>query len=124
VERDGKSLLEWIRIHFLRGLPGLAGPELGFSRTPTASVLRNDACLRLPARNTVLPNVPQDELAELITGASGKLYKSLSYSDQLLVINQITKEISEAFYYLVGATIVEFITSLFLTVSSFYTDLF
>jgi hypothetical protein len=52
VERDGKSLLEWIRIHSLRGLPDLAGPELGFSRTPTASVLRNDACLRLPARNT------------------------------------------------------------------------
>jgi hypothetical protein len=52
VKRDGKSLLEWIRIHFLKGWPGLAGPELGFSRTPTASVLRNDACLRLPARNT------------------------------------------------------------------------
>jgi hypothetical protein len=51
VERDGKSLLEWIRIHSLRGWPGLAGPELGFSRTPTASVLRNEACLRLPARN-------------------------------------------------------------------------
>jgi hypothetical protein len=51
VKRDGKSLLEWIRIHSLRGLPGLAGPELGFLRTPTASVLRNDACLRLPARN-------------------------------------------------------------------------
>jgi hypothetical protein len=32
-------------------LPDLAGPELRFSRTPTASVLRNDACLRLPARN-------------------------------------------------------------------------
>jgi hypothetical protein len=46
-----ENLLEWIRIHFLRGLPGLAGPELRFSRTPTASVLRNDACLRLPARN-------------------------------------------------------------------------
>jgi hypothetical protein len=51
VECDGKSLLEWIRIHSLRDLPGLAGPELGFSRTSTASVLRNDACLRLPARN-------------------------------------------------------------------------
>jgi hypothetical protein len=51
VERDGKSLLKWIRIHFLRSLPDLAGPELRFSRTPTASVLRNDACLRLPARN-------------------------------------------------------------------------
>jgi hypothetical protein len=51
VERDGKSLLEWIRIHSLRGRPGLAGPELGFSRTPAASVLRNDACFRLPARN-------------------------------------------------------------------------
>jgi hypothetical protein len=34
-------------------LPGLAGPELGFLRTSTASVLRNDACLRLPARNNV-----------------------------------------------------------------------
>jgi hypothetical protein len=56
VERDGKSLLEWIRIHSLRGLPGLAGPELGFSRTSTASVLRNDACLRLPARNTTILN--------------------------------------------------------------------
>jgi hypothetical protein len=54
VERDGKSLLEWIRIHSLRGLPGLAGPELGFLRTSTASVLRNDACLRLPARNKIL----------------------------------------------------------------------
>jgi hypothetical protein len=32
---------------------GLAGSELGFSRTSTASVLRNDACLRLPARNTL-----------------------------------------------------------------------
>jgi hypothetical protein len=53
VERDGKSLLEWIRIHPLRGWPGLAGPELGFSRTPTASVLRNDACLRLPPRNII-----------------------------------------------------------------------
>jgi hypothetical protein len=51
VERDGKSLLEWIRIHSLRGWPGLAGPELGFSRTPTASVLRNDACLQLLARS-------------------------------------------------------------------------
>jgi hypothetical protein len=51
VERDGKSLLEWIRIHSLRGLPGLAGPELRFSQTPTASVLHNDACLWLPARN-------------------------------------------------------------------------
>jgi hypothetical protein len=37
VERDGKSLLKWIRIHFLKGLPGLAGPELKFSRTPTVS---------------------------------------------------------------------------------------
>jgi hypothetical protein len=46
-----KDLLEWIRIHSLKGLPGLAGPELGFSRTPTALVLRNDACLWLPARN-------------------------------------------------------------------------
>jgi hypothetical protein len=54
VERDGKSLLKWIRIHSLRGLPGLAGPELGFLRTSTASVLRNDACLRLPARNRKL----------------------------------------------------------------------
>jgi hypothetical protein len=54
VERDGKSLLEWIRIHSLKGLPDLAGPELRFSRTPTASVLRNDACLRLPARNTYI----------------------------------------------------------------------
>jgi hypothetical protein len=51
VKRDGKNLLEWIRIHSLRGLPDLAGPELRFSRTLTASVLRNDACLRLPARN-------------------------------------------------------------------------
>jgi hypothetical protein len=55
VERDGKSLLEWIRIHSLKGLLGLAGPELRFSRTPTASVLRNDACLRLPARNRPFP---------------------------------------------------------------------
>jgi hypothetical protein len=57
VECDGKSLLEWIRIHSLRGWPGLAGPELGFSRTPTASVLHNDACLRLPARNN-RPEIP------------------------------------------------------------------
>jgi hypothetical protein len=56
VERDGKSLLEWIRTHSLRGWPGLAGPELGFSRTSTASVLRNDACFRLPARNTIIVN--------------------------------------------------------------------
>jgi hypothetical protein len=55
VKRDGKSLLEWIWIHFLRSLPDLAGPELGFSRTSTASVLRNDACLRLPARNNYPP---------------------------------------------------------------------
>jgi hypothetical protein len=61
VKRDGKSLLEWIRIHSLRSWPGLVGPELGFSRTPTASVLRNDACLRLPARNKseAIPNSPR-----------------------------------------------------------------
>jgi hypothetical protein len=44
----------------LRGWPGLAGPELGLSRTPAASVLRNDACLRLPARNSgVVINIAQ-----------------------------------------------------------------
>jgi hypothetical protein len=61
VERDGKSLLEWIRIHFLKGLPGLAGPELRFSRAPTASVLRNDACLRLPARNNYVTTCCQND---------------------------------------------------------------
>jgi hypothetical protein len=64
VERDGKSLLEWIRIHSLRGLPGLAGPELGFLRTSTASVLRNDACLRLPARDTRTPNNPTKAISQ------------------------------------------------------------
>jgi hypothetical protein len=44
VERDGKSLLEWIRIHFLRGWPGLAGPELGFSQTQ-----RHRSCATMPA---------------------------------------------------------------------------
>jgi hypothetical protein len=41
VERDGKSLLEWIRIHSLRGWPGLAGPELGFQR--------HRSCATMPA---------------------------------------------------------------------------
>lgn len=64
-----------------------------------------------------LPNIPKDELGELVTGASGKLYKSLSEAEKLLVIDQITAAIREAFYYLVGATTVGFLTSLFLSVS-------
>jgi hypothetical protein len=77
VKRDGKSLLEWIRIHSLKGLPGLAGPELRFSRTPTASVLCNDACLRLPARNTYVTNNPSDWLMYLryINGYAAALKK-------------------------------------------------
>lgn len=66
---------------------------------------------------SVLPDIPQDKLSELITGASGKFYKSLSEADQLLVVDQITAAISEAFYYLVGATAVGFIASFFLSVS-------
>jgi hypothetical protein len=65
----------------------------------------------------VLPDIPRDELPQLITGASGRFYKSLSAVDQALVVDQITKAISEAFYYLVAATAIGFVTSLFLSVS-------
>jgi hypothetical protein len=80
VERDGKSLLEWIRIHSLKCWPGLAGPELGFSRMLTASVLRNDACLRLPARNMsidFIANLPakREENSRFVMIITNKLLK-------------------------------------------------
>jgi hypothetical protein len=83
VERDGKNLLEWIQIHSLKGLPGLAGPELGFLRTSTASVLRNDACLRLPARNTGL--CTKDHLFSAICGTTSCYQRSFPTARKMLL---------------------------------------
>jgi hypothetical protein len=66
---------------------------------------------------SALPHIPEAGIAELITGASGHFYKSLSESDRAVVITQIMGAISEAFYYLVAITAIGFITSLFLSVS-------
>ncbi|KAK9420159.1 putative Major facilitator superfamily domain-containing protein [Seiridium unicorne] len=83
-----------------------------FALAVPGSIFQNKAMQYIAS---VLPDVPQDKLGELITGTSGKFYKSLSDADQLLVVDQITKAISEGFYYLVGTTAIGFITSLFLS---------
>ncbi len=79
----------------------------------SGSVFTNRAIEKITA---ALPELPADKIAELITGASGHFYKSLSDSDRVVVVVQITSAISEAFYYLVGITALGFITSLFLSV--------
>ncbi|KAH6645365.1 major facilitator superfamily domain-containing protein [Truncatella angustata] len=83
-----------------------------FALAIPGSIFQNKALQYIAA---ALPDVPKENLGELITGASGKFYKSLSPADQLLVVDQITAAISEAFYYLVGATAIGFITSFFLS---------
>lgn len=85
-----------------------------FALAIPGSIFQNKAMQNIAA---VLPDIPKENLGELITGASGKFYQSLSESDQLLVVDQVTAAISEAFYYLVGATAIGFITSFFLSVS-------
>ena len=79
----------------------------------SGSVFTNRAVEKIA---TALPSIPADEVAALITGASGHLYKSLSEGDRALVVVQITDAISEAFYYLVCITALGFISSLFLSV--------
>jgi hypothetical protein len=64
-----------------------------------------------------LPNIPANQISELITGASGHVYRSLSAGDRDVVVVQIMSAISEAFYYLVAITAIGFITSLSLSVS-------
>ncbi|KAK6066872.1 major facilitator superfamily transporter [Seiridium cupressi] len=83
-----------------------------FALAIPGSIFQNKAMQYIAS---VLPDIPQGKLGELITGASGKSYKSLSEADQLLVVDQITTAIREAFYYLVGTTAIGFITSLFLS---------
>ncbi|KAM0809853.1 putative Major facilitator superfamily domain-containing protein [Seiridium cardinale] len=83
-----------------------------FALAIPGSIFQNKAMQYIAS---VLPDIPQDKLGELITGASGKFYRSLSEADQLLVVDQITRAIREAFYYLVGTTAIGFITSLFLS---------
>ena len=84
------------------------------SLSVSGSIFQNKAVQNIAS---VLPDIPQNELPQLITGASGQLYKSLSEDDQLLVVDQITRAIRDSFYYLIGTTALGFITSLFLTVS-------
>ncbi|KAI0179648.1 major facilitator superfamily domain-containing protein [Hypoxylon sp. FL1284] len=76
------------------------------------SIFQNKAVQNIAS---ALPNIPQDELTQLITGASGASYQSLSDSDRALVVDQITRAIRESFYYLVGTTAIGFIASLFLS---------
>ncbi|OIW32212.1 MFS general substrate transporter, partial [Coniochaeta ligniaria NRRL 30616] len=91
------------------------GQVLGIilSLAVSGSVFTNRAIEKI---TTALPELPADKITELITGASGHFYKSLSDSDRAVVVVQITSAISEAFYYLVGITAIGFITSLCLSV--------
>ncbi|KAB5572498.1 major facilitator superfamily domain-containing protein [Coniochaeta sp. 2T2.1] len=82
------------------------------SLSVSGSVFTNRAIEKITA---ALPDIPAHEIAALITGASGQLYKCLSESDRALVVSQITSAISEAFYYLVCITAIGFISSLFLS---------
>ncbi|RYP73829.1 hypothetical protein DL771_003407 [Monosporascus sp. 5C6A] len=70
------------------------------------SIFQNQSIRYIAA---AMPNVPEDELAQLITGASGAFYQNLNDSDQALVVEQIMNAIRESFYYLVGSTALGFI---------------
>ncbi|KAI1387734.1 major facilitator superfamily domain-containing protein [Hypoxylon trugodes] len=83
-----------------------------FALAIPGSIFQNKAILYIAS---VLPNTPRSDLTQLVTGISGAYYKSLSDSDRALVVDQITRAIREAFYYLVGTTAIGFITSLFLS---------
>ncbi|RYP50673.1 hypothetical protein DL769_010922 [Monosporascus sp. CRB-8-3] len=83
-----------------------------FSLAISGSIFQNQSIKYIAA---AMPNVPEDELAQLITGASGAFYQNLSDSDQALVVEQIMNAIRGSFYYLVGSTALGFITSLFLS---------
>jgi hypothetical protein len=93
------------------------GQVLGIilSLAVSGSVFTNRAIDKI---TTALPNIPAEKVGELITGASGHFYKSLTEADRAVVVAQITSAISEAFYYLVGITALGLITSLFLSVST------
>ncbi|KAB5571970.1 major facilitator superfamily domain-containing protein [Coniochaeta sp. 2T2.1] len=82
------------------------------SLSVSGSVFTNRAIEKIAA---ALPGIPADEIAALITGASGHLYRSLGEGDRALVVSQITSVISEAFYYLVCITALGFVSSLFLS---------
>lgn len=85
------------------------------SLSVSGSIFQNKAVQNIAS---TLPGISQDELGQLITGASGHFYMSLSESDQKLVIHQIMSAIRDSFYYLIGTTALGLITSLLLTVST------
>lgn len=84
------------------------------SLSVSGSIFQNKAIQNI---GSALPDISRDELAQLITGASGHLYKSLSESDQEVVVHQIMRAIRDSFYYLIGTTALGLITSLLLSVS-------
>lgn len=93
------------------------GQVLGIilSLAVSGSIFTNRAIEKI---TIALPGIPAEEITQLITGASGHFYKSLSADDRAVVVTQITSAISEAFYYLVCITALGFITSLLLSVST------
>ncbi|SPQ21900.1 d2a4af0b-e72f-40ed-9e3b-a3685d7dc991 [Thermothielavioides terrestris] len=90
------------------------GQVLGIilSLSVSGSVFTNRAISKIAA---ALPDIPTGEIAALITGASGRLYARLSDAERAVVVAQIMRAISDAFYYLVAITAVGFVTSLFLS---------